>query len=167
MDIFLLRHADAEPPGESNRFEDEARALTQAGRKQMGEVTHGLKLLGVELDLIASSPLVRAHQTAEIAAEELEFKEKIQLWEELAPGQSVKKLLERLKQADERESILLVGHEPDMGLLASQLLCGSSRAAIPFKKAGICHIQVRTVSPLLAGELKWMLSPKVIELLRK
>jgi phosphohistidine phosphatase len=162
MDILLLRHAEAEALGEKNHYEDEARALTEAGRKQVQALSRGLKLLELRLDCIVSSPLLRARQTAEIVMEGLKFPERMLIWQELAPGCSAAKLFQRFSDISGRESVLLVGHEPDIGLLASHLLYGSNKGSIPFKKGGICCIQTHQNTALLGGQLKWMLPPKLL-----
>ena len=167
MDLFLLRHAEAEPLNETNHFLDEKRALTDEGKKQSREVGQGLKVLGVKLDLIAASPLVRARQTAEFVLNMLDCAEPVAIWEELAPGVKPGLLLERIKDSPAQDSILLVGHEPDMGLLASYFLTGNLNAAIPFKKAGLCRMRLQGLSPFLPGELKWMLTPKILALAGK
>ncbi len=162
MDIVLLRHAEAEPLGESNHFCDEERALTEGGRKQIMEVARSLKSLEMHFSLIASSPLVRARQTAEIVARVLKHSPPVMLWEELCPGASSLKVFERIKSAGPLDMILLTGHEPDMGILASSLLVRSGKIDMPFKKAGLCRIQVEQMPPLLPGELKWMVPPKLL-----
>jgi phosphohistidine phosphatase len=167
MDVFLLRHAEAELLGETNQFRDEARALTEDGRKQMRNAAFGLHNLHVKFDLIVSSPLIRARQTAEIVAEVFKHQESIAIWEELSPGVRPASLFERIKTKGPRNSILLVGHEPDMGTIASFLLVGSSKVSIPFKKAGLCRIEVDEIPPILPGTLKWMLTPKVLALAGK
>lgn len=162
MDILLLRHAEAEALGEKNHYNDEARALTEAGRLQLEMLSRGLRRMELKLDCIAASPVLRARQTAEIVAEGLKFSNPIMIWEELSPGFSAAKLLQRLGDAAGKEAVLLVGHEPGMGLLASQLILGIGRSSIPFKKGGICCIQIRPNAPLLCGDLKWMLPPKLL-----
>jgi phosphohistidine phosphatase len=166
MDIFLLRHAEAEPLGESNQFRDDSRALTGEGRKQMKNAALGLQALDIHFDLIASSPLIRARETAEIVAEIGKSGKPIDIWDELSPGVKPAALYERIKACGRVNSILLVGHEPDMGIIASHLLVGSGKVSIPFKKAGLCRIAVDAFPPTLPGNLKWMLTPKILARLR-
>jgi phosphohistidine phosphatase len=166
MDIYLLRHAEADPLGESNHYRDEERALTEEGQRQMLAVARGLKSLGIQFHLIAASPLVRARETAEIVARVFKYSQPVSLWEELSPSVRPSSVFERFKSLKATDSILLAGHEPDMGLLASHLLVGSGKIHMPFKKAGLCLIQVDQVPPLLPGELKWMVPPKILARLR-
>ena len=163
MEIYLLRHGIAEPPSESNEFSDASRALTPEGISKLRQAGLGLKKLGVKLNLVASSPLVRARETAEYVTEILKCKEPIQLWDELAPGGSIDGLMQKLQNHQGKNSVLLVGHQPDMGSLASLLIFGSARISLAFKKGGICCVQVSEVPPQFPGELLWMLTPKILK----
>jgi phosphohistidine phosphatase len=165
MHIYLLRHGIAAPLGEQNEFDDAKRALTEDGIAKMREVSSGLKRLGATFDLVASSPLVRAKQTAEIVVEVLKIKEPIRVWEELSPNASLDGSLQQLQKYHKKTSPLLVGHQPFMGMLACFLICGSDRTSLDFKKGGICCIQVDHVVPQSRGELLWMLTPKILRTL--
>ena len=162
MLIHLLRHGIAAPLGEENHFRDEERALTPEGSMKMRKSAQGLKRLGLTFDLIASSPLVRALQTAEIVAETFKFRKTIELWEELEPDGSIEAVFTRLSGETEKASVLLVGHQPSMGYLASCLILGDTKASLPIKKGGIYCIQIDQIPPRDVGELCWMLPPKIL-----
>src|SRR6185295_13400435 len=90
MELYVIRHAIAQPLGQQNEFTDEKRALTSEGRDRMREAVKGLRRLEVEFDLILTSPLARAVETAEIVAAGLEFSKKgIKQTASLAPGVSI------------------------------------------------------------------------------
>ncbi|PYV46023.1 MAG: phosphohistidine phosphatase SixA [Acidobacteria bacterium] len=163
MRIYLLRHGIAEPQSESNDFSDANRALTPAGITKLKQAGLGLTKLGVRLELVASSPLVRARETAENVTAILKCKEPIQLWDELAPGGSLDGLMQKLQRHQDKDSVLLVGHQPDMGFLASFLVFGSNQISLAFKKGAICCVQVNEVPPQFPGELLWMLTPKILK----
>ncbi len=165
MNLYLMRHGIAEPLGEGNQFLDYRRSLTPEGHRKMREVSKGLKKLGVEFQLVASSPLVRARETAEIVAEVLKVQQPVQLWDELAAGFSLPHLLKKLEASAPLSSILLVAHQPDLGFLASYLIFGSSPVALDFKKGGISCIQVPEFPAQLPAELVWMLPPRLLRLL--
>jgi len=165
MHIYLLRHGIAAPLGEENHFSDTTRALTPDGITKMREASLGLKELGVTFDLVASSSLVRAKQTAEIVVDVLKIKEPIQEWDELTPDGSIDGLMRQLQKHQKRASPLLVGHQPFMGLLACFLIFGSNKISLDFKKGGICCIQLNEIPPQFAGELVWMLTPKILRTL--
>jgi phosphohistidine phosphatase len=162
LHIYLLRHGIAAPLNEENRFNDARRALTPDGLAKMREACLGLKRLGVTFDLVASSPLVRAKQTAEIVVGTLRIGEPIQEWDELTPDGSIGGVMRQLQKYEKRASPLLVGHQPFMGLLACFLIFGSNKISLDFKKGGICCIRVDEVPPQFAGELVWMLPPKIL-----
>jgi phosphohistidine phosphatase len=167
MNIYLLRHGIAAPHGEGNQFNDAERPLTPEGITKMRQVSKGLKRLGVTFDIVASSSLLRAKETAEIVVDVLKFNGSIQLWDELAPGGSISKLMQKLQKYRNKDSVLLVGHQPDMGSLASSLILGTDSVSLSFKKGGACCIQVNEFPPHYPGELVWMLTPKILGLIGK
>lgn len=150
MRLYFLRHGIAEErePGRP----DSARKLTPAGIAEMERVGAGLKALGLEFDAILTSPLVRARETAEIAAGAL----KLNVLEEprLASGAGFGDLQEALESQPERARLLLVGHEPDFSLFVEALTGGRVR----MKKASVALVEARKVEPGI-GELRWLLEP--------
>src|SRR5918999_4932383 len=115
MDLYIIRHAIAQPLGQKNDFTDEKRALTSEGRDRMRETARGLRKLGVELDMVLTSPLVRAVETAEIVATALGVgKKDVEQTLSLAPGGSQDELIAEIKNKTGAEAIALVGHQPDL-----------------------------------------------------
>lgn len=165
MNVYLMRHGIAEPLGEGNQFQDSGRALTSEGRRKVLEVSKGLRKLQVDFQLVASSPLVRARETAEVVVEVLKIRQPIQLWDELGTGFSVPPLLKKLESCSSLNSVLLVGHQPDLGYLASYLVFGNSLVSLDFRKGGICCIQVADFPPQLTAQLVWMLPPRLLRLM--
>lgn len=164
----MIRHAIAEPLGKGNGFSDEKRALTEEGRNRMREAVKGLKKLGVQLDLILTSPLVRAVETAEILAVSLGISRKeIRQTPALAPGAPAEELFAEIKSHGGSESIALVGHQPDLGNLISRII-QSERCvlSIQLKKGSICCINVTETVPTLRGDLMWLLTPRQLRMLR-
>ncbi len=125
----------------------------------------GLVTLDVILDVVLTSPLVRARQTAEIIADTFEKRPSIVTTESLAPGGSYQSVLADLAKHSRRARIALVGHEPDIGELAARI--AGSRHAFPFRKGAICRIDVETLPPAGPGTLSWFLTPKILRRLRK
>jgi phosphohistidine phosphatase len=165
MNLHLMRHGIAEPLGERNQFQDFRRALTSEGQQKMLEVSKGLKKLQVNFQLVASSPLLRARETAEVVVEVLKIREPVQLWDELGAGFSVPPLLKKLESWASLDSVLLVGHQPDLGSLASYLVFGDSLVSLDLRKGGICCIQVAEFPPQLSAQLVWMLPPRLLRLM--
>jgi len=156
MKLYFLRHGAADWP--SWKKPDDERPLTKRGKREMRDVAKFLDRLKVRPDLIVTSPLPRAAQTAEIAADYL--KAKVRKDESLSPGFGRSKLRTVVKR-HRANVLMLVGHEPDMGLLASHLLTGSaSLVPLPFKKGAVAAIQVDAVPPRAAGELLWFMTSK-------
>jgi phosphohistidine phosphatase len=162
MNIHLLRHGIAAPLGSENQYQDQLRELTPDGMSKMRKAAQGLKRLGVTFDLIASSPLVRARQTAEIVSEIFKFREPVTFWQELEPEGSIDGFLQKLKELQNKSSALVVGHQPSIGCLASYLLCGNPEISLPFKKGAIFSIQLSELPPQSAGQLLWMLTSKLM-----
>ena len=162
MNIHLLRHGIAAPLAEENDFRDEKRRLTPEGEIKLRRAAQGLKVLQVSFDLIASSPLIRARETAEVVAEVLKHKPPIDIWDELEPEGTPESVCSRLHAHFEKASLLLVGHQPSMGVLASFLLTGSSSRSLPFKKGSIFSLEVTELPPIGVGNLNWMLNSKML-----
>lgn len=166
MQLLLLRHALAEEREEFalTGADDELRPLTRKGRKQMRLGARGLHVLVPRLDVIASSPLLRAQQTAEIVARE--YGSKVVELPQLGPGQQPASVLHWLQSQGDAEVVALVGHEPDLGLLAAWLLTGSKRGFLPLKKGGACLIEMNGGLKQGNGVLQWSLPPKQMRALR-
>ena len=164
MKLFLVRHGIALDGLNAEVRSDAQRPLTLEGRDETEQVAKGLKKSGVKIDHLVSSPLVRARQTAEIFHEVFKLEKEIEICHALAPGGHHTDLYKVLK-ASKQESIALFGHEPDMGELAQTLLCADF--AIPFKKAGVCRIDVFEMPPSSPGILKWFMPPKISKMLGK
>lgn len=139
MIIHVVRHAEAiertPEVAEENRF------LTARGRKRFRKICKSLRKLGVAPDLILTSPMIRAVQTADILAERVRFKGELQVATLLAPGFQPDALKQLLGSHPHAREIAVVGHEPDLGALAQALLSAQEACALPkgavisFKKA--------------------------------
>lgn len=168
MELYIIRHAIAQPLGRRNDFTDEKRALTAEGRDRMREVARGMRRLGVELDLILTSPLVRAVETAETLAGAFGMnKKEVVQTQNLAPEASADELFAELKNHTGAESIALVGHQPDLGHLICKIVQGNGNFSIELKKGSVCCINVTETVPTLHGTLSWLMSPRQLRLLSK
>jgi phosphohistidine phosphatase len=168
MELYIIRHAIAYPLGKKNDFTDEKRALTAEGRDRMREAVKGLRRLGSDFDLMLTSPLVRAVETAEIIASALGVgKKDIEQTDNLAPGASIEALFAEIKKHNGAEAIALVGHQPDLGDIISSIAQGAQSLAIQLKKGGVCCINITETVPALRGELMWLMTPRQLRLLAK
>ena len=167
MELFVIRHAIAEPLGKKNEFSDEKRVLSPEGRSRMREVAKGLLKLGVEFDLILTSPLARAQQTAELIAASMGLgKKDIKQTENLSPGAPSDLLFAEIKSNSGAESVALVGHQPDLGSLVSKIIKSEGGVfSIQLKKGGICCVNITETVPTIRGEIMWLLTPRQLRLL--
>jgi phosphohistidine phosphatase len=158
MELYLLRHgiaADVGPKGSG----DAGRPLTEEGIARMREAAHGLQRLGLQLDMLLSSPLVRARQTAEIIGQALNIEP--QLAAALAPGCGLAQLRDLLGQHRGAQRVMIVGHEPDFSELTGALTGGSR---VQFKKGGLARVDA-VVAEQGAGVLAWLLAPRVLRMI--
>lgn len=159
VELYLVRHAIAAPRGDEWP-DDDRRPLTARGVSRFKEAVEGLRRLGVEVDEIFTSPLVRARQTAELLAEGLPGKPPVRTLDALAPGHEPGSVLAQLARAARRRRVALVGHEPGLGELAAHLI-GAGRA-LPFKKGGVCRIDVESLTSRRPGALTWFVPPRLL-----
>ncbi len=163
-ELYLIRHGVAEERGEAWP-DDTKRPLTEDGMSKLRKTARALECLGVTLDVIVTSPLVRTRQTAEMIAGGLEPHPPVVTADSLAPGGTVAALLSDLEKYAKRERIALVGHEPGIGELAARLV--GTRHPIPFKKGAVCRIDVEELPPVGPGDLRWFLTPKIMRSIRR
>jgi phosphohistidine phosphatase len=157
--IYLLRHGIAGPAPAG--MSDSDRRLTAEGRRRMRRVALGLKRLGVAPDIVLSSPLRRAVETAAIVAPVLGGELGIETYVLLAPGHEPTEVLHGLHHYRKARRLLLVGHQPGLGQLLSHLLTGSSALlAVDLRKGGAAAVAVGTLPPRSAAELHWLLTAK-------
>jgi phosphohistidine phosphatase len=141
MELYFLRHGIA--ADKKAYRHDSERPLTPEGIANMKKAAQGMKVLGISPHRVFSSPFVRAHQTAELAAEGVGFpKEKIEIWDSLIPDAGFGDFLEDLKRLAPDESYIFVGHEPSISGFASRLLMGNEMVCMRFDKGGLCHLHL-------------------------
>ena len=158
MDLFVLRHGKAEPS--SYEPDDMKRALTTEGRNEIRKVAMWMRSKKFGFDVIATSPLTRAHETAEIVARSLGQKDRLEIWEELAPDGDPDTLCYHATQFGEHAAILIIGHEPSLSMLISRVISGSDTASISLAKGGLAKIRNFSFDKRPSGALQWLLSPR-------
>jgi phosphohistidine phosphatase len=150
MELYFLRHGEAD--WADWKKSDEERPLTKHAKKQMRDVAAFLSRAKARPDVIVTSPLPRASQTAEIAAERLKVKYREDKL--LAPGFG-RTELERLLKKYPAESLMVVGHEPDFTETISEL----TGASLKLPKAGIALVELNR--SWRHGRLLWLIPPKI------
>ena len=166
MNLFLLRHGIAVERGTAGFNKDADRPLTPKGERRLESITDAMEAMVLKFDLVLSSPYVRARQTAEIVADALDLKKKLEFSDSLTPDGDAKALIAALNKREPRvENVLLVGHEPFMSELIAMLTSGDTRVAIDFKKGGLCKLEIGTLRPGRCATLAWLLTPRQMALM--
>jgi len=163
LELYLIRHGIAAERGKEWP-DDSKRPLTPEGISRLRKTARGLNAIGVGFDQIVTSPLVRTRQTADIFAEELKSKPPVVTADALAPAGTPASVIQEIARHVRKPRVALVGHEPNLGELAAQLI--GSRTPLEFKKGGICRIDFDVLPPKGAGALRWFLTPKILRALR-
>jgi len=159
MKLYLIRHAAAQDPSQAPETE---RGLSESGRSRMMRVALGLRKLHIQPELILTSPLKRAVETATIIAQGLDDV-RIETMKELSPGAELKSLIGKLRPHSKLSALALVGHQPDLGQLASFLLAGSPNACqVELKKGGVALLSGDLSEQPARFGLDWLLSPKIL-----
>jgi phosphohistidine phosphatase len=158
MELYLLRHGIADDYSPTGGDAD--RALTDEGKKKLRDVLAVARRSGLAPGLILSSPLLRAVETAEIAANELRHKDEVVRTRALMPEGEPEELWTEIRAYKNVEQLLLCGHQPSMGLVAGYLL-GLRSLPVDFKKGGLMRIDLDRFGPQPYGVLKWYLVPRL------
>jgi phosphohistidine phosphatase len=163
MNLYIVRHAIAVDPATSDYESDSERPLTDKGRKKMRQIAKGLRNLGVEFDLILSSPYVRACETAEILADVFKMKKKLVFSDNLIPLGNPELLIGEINEKYTVDSLALVGHEPHLSTLIGMLVTENAKLDITLKKGGVGYL---TADDLHHQEhratLEWLLTPGIL-----
>lgn len=166
MNLYLLRHSNAAeqpPPGKKG---DRFRRLTPEGREKAAVIGRAIQRLELGLDLILTSPADRALETAELVRTGLDPQPPLELLEDLWIGGDASRVAARLGAGRKKlQSVLLVGHEPDLGRLASGLLTGGSGVRVIFKKGGLCGLEIARLTRGRCASLAWHLTPRQLRML--
>ena len=157
MDLFVLRHGKAGPS--SDESDDRKRALTDDGRNEIRKVARWMRSKKFEFGIIATSPLTRAYDSAEIVARSLGRKDQLAVWEELAPGGDPDTICYHVAQSREDAVVLLIGHEPLLSMLISRIIAGNDTVSLVLAKGGLAKIRNYSFDKRPSGDLQWLLTP--------
>ena len=148
MMLYILRHATAEEAASSG--DDGARKLTERSKEKMRGAASGLRAMGLKFDVILTSPLARAAETAEIVSAAYENIPPPQVLPALATGVAATDAVTALRAFSKHENVMIVGHEPQLSAVASILLTGASDVVHLKLKTGGC-IAIDLPRPLRTG----------------
>jgi phosphohistidine phosphatase len=165
MILYVLRHALAEDTAAGG---DEARHLTEAGRERTRKAAAGMRALGLELGLILTSPLARAAETAGIIAAGYANGLVPRVLPELATGVAPGEAIAALAPHGRNDSVMIVGHEPQLSALISILLTGAPDGMHLRMRKGGCAALELPASGIQGGaaELLWMMTQRQLRKLR-
>jgi phosphohistidine phosphatase len=158
MIIYFLRHASAGQRLLTPK-KDEKRALDKEGIEQCGYVGRALTALEAQVDAVVSSPLKRATQTASLVGNEMGYEGKVQIDTGLKPGATVDDFRRMLEKFSRLESILVVGHNPNLSQFLGAIISDPGcEASVELKKGAVARVEMRRSS----GTLLWCFTPKAL-----
>ena len=155
--LYIVRHAWAEDQGLG--IEDHSRRLTKKGRKRFAALIEKLRQGGMEVDLVATSPLIRAHETAELLAAAFDHSPPVVVVDALAPASNWPALMEWTTQQGAAR-VAWVGHMPCVGRLVA-LTIGDGSASIRMQKGAVASIRLDD-GPGHPGELEWLATDEIV-----
>src|SRR5262249_32782579 len=158
MYVILLRHGPAGNPDPARWPSDVDRPLTPKGIERTRQAARGLKRVCRDVEVILSSPYVRALGTARILGGALGVTS-VETWDALGAGNASRGVLTALARLSADQHVILVGHEPDLGALAGSMTGAGS--ALPLKKAGACAVAFDGAAGTGRGRLLWYLPPRI------
>jgi len=156
MILYLMRHADA-GANRNNPVLDARRGLVKEGKEQCMLMARTLSALKVQVDVIVSSPLKRALQTAQFVGTELGYESRVEICPALAPNASFAEFQALIAKYASREGVLAVGHNPNFFQFLGRLITGNGGAAIRMRKGSIARIDMDRHPP----RLQWLIDPRV------
>lgn len=161
MDLLVVRHAIAEDSSD----DDAHRRLTAEGKQKMKQGAKGLRNLVPRIDLLATSPLTRAVETAQILAETYDGPKPV-VAPVLAPGQRPDALAAWLETQATHATVAVVGHDPGLSIAVSWLVSAAERPIIELKKGGACLLVFGERIGAGEGLLRWLVTPRLLRDLR-
>jgi phosphohistidine phosphatase len=161
MFVYFLRHASA---GQhlSDAKKDEKRGLDKEGIEQCGYIGRALAALGVQVEVIVSSPLKRSTQTAALVGNEMGHEGKLVTENALRPEATFADFQKMLEKFARQDSILLVGHNPNLRDFLGRVISDTGcEAVIELKKGAVAKVEMRRN----AGSLSWCITPRILRTL--
>lgn len=159
MIVYFLRHGNA---GErrANAVQDEKRPLDKEGIEQCRYVGRVLNALDTHVDLIFSSPLKRATQSASMVGNEIAYEQKIEQVPALRPGAAYEAFHDLLRRVGGLEAVMVVGHNPNLSRFLSLLVTGGlSDAAMEMKKGSVARVEMGPKRSVL----NWLVTPRLLK----
>jgi phosphohistidine phosphatase len=161
MKLYILRHGEAVEHGDSRYPNDADRPLTARGLQRTKALAHALRQRDITFDVLFSSPLARARETAEMVERGLRLHSRLEFTVHLAPSGDYGKLVAQLTELRPTpKSLLLVGHEPHLSGLISLLCTGGQGLSLTLKKGGLCRLEVEHLRAGRCASLEWLVTSR-------
>jgi len=162
MNLYILRHADADKRNEEKYADDNLRPLVKKGKNKTEKIAKFLKKRKNKISLILTSPAERCLEAAKMIRKDLKLpKEQLVKLDCLLPEGSNADLIAVIKEKYTVDSLLVVGHDPNLSLLISQLLTGTPDLHIDLKKGGLCKLAVDELTDGKCATLEILLTPNI------
>jgi len=155
MILYLMRHANA-GVFRGNPMLDAKRSLVKEGKEQCMLMARVMSALKVQVDVIVSSPLKRAMQTAQFVGTELGYDAKVEVSPALAPEADFSAFQALLAKYSSRDGVLVVGHNPNCFQFLGRMITGNGGAAIRMRKGSVARIDMDNHPP----RLQWLIDPR-------
>lgn len=156
MILYLMRHANAGVRRE-NPAQDAKRGLVKEGKEQCVLMARVLSALNVQVDVIVSSPLKRALQTAQFVGTEMGYEAKVEVSPALGPAAGFDDFQKLLEKYADRDGVLVVGHNPNLFKFLGRLITGNGGAGVRMRKGSVARIDTSKHPPLL----QWLIDPRI------
>ncbi|MGA2005542.1 MAG: phosphohistidine phosphatase SixA [Terriglobales bacterium] len=162
MFVYFLRHASAGQRKLASAKSDEKRALDKDGIEQCGYIGRALSALGIQVEIIIASPLKRATQTAALVGNEMGHEGKLVIEDGLRPEAGFADFQKMLEKYARQDSILLVGHNPNLREFLGRMISDRGcEAVVELKKGAVAKVEMRRN----AGSLSWCITPRILRTL--
>lgn len=161
MNLYIVRHADAVPVGGAI-IRDADRPLSSVGEEDATLMGSVLARVDPHVEIVVTSPFVRARMTGEIIAAEIAHRPIVHATEHLAPGFDRRRLLEELFVLGAGGSVIAVGHQPDVGMFVSFLVSESPHSVLAMPPGAIAALGRDSSS----FHLRWLLTPDIVKTAR-
>ena len=162
MEMYIIRHGDAIDRNDPQVTGDAMRWLTETGRDEVAVSARLLATLGVVPDLVLTSPMVRARQTAEIVTDLIGPASGPEISEHLVYGGSLAGVLEDILHRGHPARVVLAGHMPSVGALVGYLAWGRPENEVPFRTGEVCRIDLPDDVPMPGyGDVRWLIPPRI------
>ena len=163
MDLYVLRHGLADRRSRVKYPDDSERPLTRKGVRRLRRQVRGMNAIRLRPELVVSSPLVRAMQTAEVVLEGVRGVGPLEVSEALAPWSDPRDILMELddEKGPDLRSVMVVGHEPHLSRLVSLVATGSDDSIIRLKKGTLCRLRTHPLAfDGRRGRIEWSMTPR-------